>query len=165
MPLYTGQNNAGSAAGRLDLAWVHEHIFAAGGSHIPAAWDQFSAQLGVTAIVHLSRPEPLEFHGSAPARMLWLDLEDEREVDLGMQALCAGFVHAAIESGENVLLHSTHGRHRTRWVYVSYLIWAGKQVRAALRMAEEKPWQAPYHTDTEKWSTFRTYLSELKSFG
>ena len=95
--------------------------------------------------------------------MLWLNLEDERDVDLGMQALCGGFVHAAIESGENVLLHSAHGRHRTRWIYVAYLIWAGKQVRAALRMAEEKPWQAPYHTDAEKWSSFRSYLRELQS--
>lgn len=165
MPLYTGQNYAGSPARRSDLAWVHEHIFAAGGAHIPAAWDEFSAQMGITAIVHLSHPDPLEFQGPAPGRLLWLDLEDEFEADVGMQALCGGFVHAAIEGGENVLLHSAHGRHRTRWVYVAYLIRAGKQVRAALRMAEQKPWQAPYHTDPEKWLRFQSYLRDQRSTG
>jgi hypothetical protein len=146
------------------LAWVHEHIFAGGGEHIPSTWDKFSSQMDIRAVVHLSNPAPMSFRGEPPPRFLWLDIEDEQNVDHRAQALCGEFVKDALLSGQNVLLHSAHGRHRTRWIYVAYLICAGRQVRSALRMAEEKPWQAPYHTDRAKWSDFKDFLRELPAF-
>jgi hypothetical protein len=146
------------------LAWVHEHIFAAGGEQIPSTWDKFSSHLDIQAVIHLSNPGPMSFRGPLPSRFLWLDIEDEQDADYRTQALCGKFVKDALASGENVLLHSTHGRHRTRWIYVAYLICTGRQVRSALRMAEEKPWQAPYHTDRAKWSDFKNFLRELPEF-
>jgi hypothetical protein len=144
------------------LAWVHEHIFAGGGDHIAATWKQFSTQLDIQAVVHLSYPEPLVFRGHLPEGFLWLDIEEEQQADHAARELCGRFVHESISSGYNVLLHSKHGRHRTRWIYVAYLIYAGKQVRAALTQAEEKPWQAPYHTDRGNWSDFKDYLKDLR---
>lgn len=144
------------------MAWVDERIFAGGGDHIPAAWTQFSSQMGIHTVVHLSHPTPLPFPGVPPTRFLWLDIEREEQADHDTRALCGQFVHTALTGGANVLLHSTHGRHRTRWIYVAYLIWAGRQVRAALRLAEEKPWQAPYHTDPAMWAEFKEYLAETQ---
>jgi hypothetical protein len=146
------------------LAWVHERIFAGGGANIPSTWVQFSSQMGIQTVIHLSSPTPATFHGSPPARFLWLDIEQEEEADHGVRALCGRFVLDALNRGGGVLLHSAHGRHRTRWVYVAYLIYAGRQVRAALKLAEQKPWQAPYHTDRKQWSDFKNYLSGLPPF-
>jgi len=140
------------------LAWVHERIFAGGGTHIPSTWERFSTQMGIQTVVHLSSPTPVAFRGSPPPRFLWLDIDQESEADHGTRALCGHFVLDALNNRESVLLHSAHGRHRTRWIYVAYLICAGKQVRAALTLAEEKPWQAPYHTDRAKWLDFKEYL-------
>lgn len=142
------------------MAWVHENIFAGGGAHIPSTWDEFSFQMGIRTVVHLARPEPISFRGRTPARFLWLDIEHEDDADLAARDLCGRFVMEAIANGENVLLHSAHGRHRTRWIYVAFLICSGKQVRAALRLAEEKPWQAPYHTDRATWTEFKNYFRE-----
>lgn len=140
------------------MAWVHERIFAGGGDHIPATWDQFSREMSIQTVIHLSRPKPMVFKGHLPARYLWLDVEQEDELELPTRELCGRFVLEALEARGNVLLHSRHGRHRTRWIYVAYLICAGRQVRAALRLAEEKPWQAPYHTDREAWRQFQHFL-------
>lgn len=142
------------------MAWVHEHIFAGGGDHIPATWEHFSRQIGIQAVVHLSSAEPMSFQGGWPASFLWLDIEEEHEAGFAARALCGRFVQSALAGGENVLLHSGHGRHRTRWIYVSYLICSGRQLRSALRLAEEKPWQAPYHTDHQAWVEFQNYLRE-----
>jgi hypothetical protein len=161
MPLYTHKNSlAGMTLGGPVVAWVHEKIFAGGGAHIPSTWDEFSSQMGIRAVVHLARPGPILFQGGTTAGFLWLDIEHESDADLPTRHLCGRFIQEAISKGQNVLLHSAHGRHRTRWLYVAYLICSGKQVRAALTLAEEKPWQAPYHTDRAAWTEFKNYLRE-----
>jgi hypothetical protein len=141
------------------LAWVHEHIFASGGEQIPSTWVQFSTQLGIGAVIHLSHPEPMAFYGPVPERFLWLNIEEEQQAGHTARELCGRFVQESISLGQNVLMHSSHGRHRTRWIFVAYLICTGKQVRAALTRAEEKPWQGPYHTDRAGWSEFKEFLS------
>lgn len=144
------------------MAWVHERIFAAGGDHIPDTWDQFSRQMNIQVVIHLSKPKPMAFQGRWPARFLWLDVEQETETAFPARAVCGQFVHEAIADKQNVLLHSRHGRHRTRWIYVAYQLYVGRQLRAALRLAEHKPWQAPYHTDRERWAEFKNYLREMR---
>jgi hypothetical protein len=117
--------------------------------------------MDIQAVIHLASPEPVAFQGLPPDRFLWLDIEEEQQADHDARALCGYFVLDALNNGGSVLLHSAHGLHRTRWIYVAFLICAGRQVRAALTLAEEKPWQAPYHTNRQQWSNFKKYLSEL----
>ena len=140
------------------MTWVHDRIFAAGGSHIPATWEQFSGQTRVTAVVHLNPVEPQRFVGPSPEAFLWLALEDESEADLESRWLAGHFVQLQLAKGRSVLLHSGEGRHRTRWVFVAYLLLEGKSWRAALRQAEQTPWLAPYHTDHERWRSFVSWL-------
>jgi hypothetical protein len=162
MTLYTDRKLADLCEQwRPFVAWVHEQIFAAGGGHIPATWDQFSHQMNIKTVIHLSKSTPMDFNGGWPDRFLWLAIEGEKDSDSAARELCGRFVQDAVAQGQNVLLHSSHGRHRTRWIYVAFLLCSGRQLRAALRLAEEKPWQAPYHTDRESWETFKHYLREL----
>lgn len=142
------------------MAWVHERIFAGGGELIPATWDQFSREMNIQAVIHLSKPAPMSFIGRLPNRFLWLDVDKETETDFQARALCGRFVHEALLDGHGVLIHSAHGRHRTRWIYVSYQLYIGRQLRAALRLSEEKPWQAPYHTSRSQWAEFEAFLRD-----
>ncbi|NIS82505.1 MAG: hypothetical protein GTO14_20380 [Anaerolineales bacterium] len=133
---------------------MHEKIFAAGGEHIPATWGEFACQTGVSAILHLNALQPSKFLGPPPEMFLWLDVVDESHAGLDERHLVARFLRECLIAGHSVLLHSGAGRHRTRWVFVSYWIAEGRSVRAALRMAAERPWLAPYHTEEESWRAF-----------
>lgn len=144
------------------MTWVHERIFAAGGSHIPHTWAEFSDQTGVNAIVHLNPSAPLDFSGSPPEAFLWLSMQEETEADLSCRWLAGHFVQRQLREGRSVLLHCRAGRHRTRWVFVAYLLLQGKSWRAALRQAEQRPWLAPYHTDPAVWRAFADWL-EVKA--
>ncbi len=66
----------------------------------------------------------------------------------------AGSSPIACGPGSKVLLHSSLGRHRTRWVYVAWAIVDGRSAQAALRQAGAKPWLSPYHTSPELWDAF-----------
>lgn len=140
------------------MTWVHERIFAAGGSHIPRTWAEFSDQTRVTAIVHMNLHRPLTFSGPPPEAFLWLSIEEEGEADLRSRWLAGRFVQRQLREGRSVLLHCRAGRHRTRWVFVAYLLLQGKSWRAALRQAEQRPWLAPYHTDSSVWRAFADWL-------
>lgn len=136
------------------MAWVDDQIYAAGGEHIPSTWNAFARQTGVTAVLHLAPNRALRFHGSPPQVFLWLDVADETEVDIDERRLAACFLLDCLAEGRRVLLHSSLGRHRTRWAYVAYCISAGRSVGVALRQAAERPWLSPYHTDTAAWEEF-----------
>ena len=137
------------------MTWVEERIFAAGGGHIPADWAGFADSTGVSAILHLSAEGPQAFLGPPPRRFLWLLVEDEKEAELDDRWLVAEFIQTSLEAGERVLLHSAKGRHRTRWAYVAYGLYAGRKLSRVLREAAEKPWLAPYHTDRGMWTAFQ----------
>ncbi len=136
------------------MTWVHDRIFAAGGGHIPETWASFADQTGVTAVLHLSPVRPARFLGPAPEAFLWLDVADEFQVDLEERNLAARFVHDCLGAGRRLLIHSSLGRQRTRWVYVAYAISVGGSVRATLRQVEERPWLSPYLTDTVVWQVY-----------
>jgi len=136
------------------MTWIHDQIYAAGGKHIPATWDDFMDQTGVTAILHLRPESPETFSGSVPEQFIWMDVADESQAGLKQRLLAANFLHTSVSTGLRVLLHSSLGLHRTRWAYVAYSIMAGRSVKSTLRMAAEPPWLAPYHTDREVWDTF-----------
>ena len=109
-------------------------------------------------MVHLNPRAPQQFVGPSPEAFLWLDVEDESEADLESRWLAGRFVRQQLTRGRSVLLHSGEGRHRTRWVFVAFLLLEGKSWRAALRQAEETPWLAPYRTDHESWRSFVDWL-------
>lgn len=138
----------------LDMTWVHEKIFAAGGSHIPETWRAFADQTGIRAVLHLSSDRPALFRGPSPRAFLWLDIEDEIHAGLPQRQLAGRFIMMNLEHGELVLLHSSSGRHRTRWAFVAYSILSGASVNTALRRAAEQPWLSPYHTDRKTWEAF-----------
>jgi len=133
------------------LSWVHDRIFAAGGFEIPKTWAAFQDQTGIDAVVHLSPGAPTHFAGPAPAAFLWLDIGDENAADLDVRRLAGGFVLDCLQDGRTVLLHSRLSRHRTRWVFVSFLLCSGTSLPRALREAEERPWLSPYPTDESRW--------------
>lgn len=133
------------------MSWVHDRIFAAGGFQIPKTWGEFHDQTGVDAVVHLSPGTPMAFAGPAPAACLWLDINDENDADLGARRLAGDFVLDCLQEGRTVLLHSRLSRHRTRWVFVAFLLCSGVGLARALRQAEERPWLSPYHTDQARW--------------
>jgi len=137
------------------MSWVSEQIFAAGGSVIPRDWQQFQTQTGIAAVVHLNAGAALEFRGPQPQRFLWLDVDDEEHADEARRFAAGSFVLQAVQDGERVLLHAAAGRHRTRWIYVAYLILSGCKALTAVRMAEQRPWLAPYRTDLQQWEHFR----------
>lgn len=140
------------------MTWVHDRIFAAGGSHIPATWEQFSSQTRVSAVVHLNPDAAQRFAGPPPEAFLWLAVDSESDADLESRRLAGRFVQQQLAQGRNVLLHCGAGRHRTRWVFVAYLLLEGSSWRAALRQAEQTPWLAPYHTDRALWRSFVDWL-------
>ena len=137
-----------------NVTWVEEAIFAAGGDHVPATWGDFAAQTGVSGVVHLRPGSPAGFAGPLPARFLWLSVQDETDAAAEDRLLAGAFVLACLSEGRRVLLHSSLGRHRTRWVYVAYRILAGSSPEAALRRAARRPWMDPYATDESAWKAF-----------
>ena len=136
------------------MTWVDDQIYAAGGEHIPSTWDAFARQTGVTAVLHLAPDQAIRFHGPPPQVFLWLNVADETEVDIDERRLAACFLSDCLAEGRRVLLHSSLGRHRTRWAYVAYCISTGRSVRGALRQAAERPWLSPYYTNTVAWEEF-----------
>ncbi len=142
------------------MTWVHERIFAAGGSHIPATWDAFADQTGISAILHLAPDRPQAFQTHPPASFLWLDLADESLAGDSERLLAGRFIQHALDQGQLVLIHSSLGRHRTRWTYVAYRLLSGRPLDKVLRQAAEPPWLAPYHTDRTAWERFHASLKE-----
>ena len=136
------------------MTWVHDQIYAAGGTHIPMTWADFADQTGVSAILHINPNEPDRFRGPAADQFLWMDVADESQAGLDERRQAAIFLDSCVTGGFRILLHSSLGFHRTRWAYVAYTICAGRSVRAALRSAAEPPWLAPYSTDHEMWNEF-----------
>ncbi|TFH38103.1 MAG: hypothetical protein E4G99_00465 [Anaerolineales bacterium] len=144
------------------MTWVADGIFAAGGEHIPGTWAAFSQQTGIRAILHLSSGQPQQFCGPAPERFLWLDIEDESEADLEARRLVGEYILSCRAAGHAVLLHSAQGRHRVRWAFVAHQLCSGRKLKPVLRQAAEKPWLAPYHTDSEQWQAFYQYVQMPK---
>jgi hypothetical protein len=136
------------------MTWVQEGIYAAGGDHVPSTWAEFSDQTGVRAVFHLCPGRPAIFRGPPPECFLWLAIEDEEQAAAAERLLAGRFIAECRAQGLRVLLHSSLGRHRTRWAYVSYEIIAGSRLRSALRRAAARPWLAPYHTDEAAWQAF-----------
>ncbi len=136
------------------MTWVHDRIFAAGGEHIPNTWREFSEQTGVTAVLHMRPDRPAIFLGPPPEFFLWLDLEHEDQVGLAERQMAGSYLDQMLVQGCRVLIHSSLGRHRTRWAFVAYCIHAGQSARAALRRAAERPWLSPYHTDEDAWQAY-----------
>jgi hypothetical protein len=140
------------------LAWVHDQIFAAGGSHIPATWQSFRRQQGISAVLSLSEEQPVPFLGPPAERYLWMAIADEAQADMASRRLAGEFLKDCVAAGHRVLLHSSRSRHRTRWAYVAFLLCSGKSVAAAVRAGAERPWLAPYETDRERWQQLREHL-------
>jgi hypothetical protein len=140
------------------LTWVDDHIYAAGGSHVPNTWAEFADQTGVVAILNLAPQNPTRFHGPPPETFLWLAVEDEAQAGIQARLLAGRFLYECVQTGRNVLLHSALGRHRTRWAFVAYRIYAGRSVQATLRKAASRPWLAPYHTDETVWNAYAAML-------
>lgn len=136
------------------MTWVEERIYAGGGEHIPATWASFADQTGITAVLHLRPGEPEVFRGGAPSAFLWLNIEDESQAGLEERWMAGQFIAWCLEQGQKVLLHSSLGRHRTRWAFVAYRLCSGRPLRAALREAAERPWLNPYPTDRSTWEAF-----------
>ncbi|GEM_PF-806456 len=145
------------------MTWVDDHVYAAGGSHIPATWDDFAGQTGIRVVLHLRPQAPEPFRGPTPQAWLWLDVADEVQAGPELRLQAGQFVWQWVAAGEPVLLHSSLGRHRVRWAYVAYRICSGRSVQAALRSAEQRPWQAPYHTDRQAWEAFAEQLTLIGS--
>lgn len=136
------------------MTWVHDHIYAAGGEHIPTTWWEFAEQTGVSAVLHMCPDRPAVFIGPPPEVFLWLDLDRETQVGLAERKLAGCFLAEMLLQDRRVLLHSSLGRHRTRWAFVAYCIHSGQSARAALRRAGDRPWLSPYNTDEDAWRAF-----------
>lgn len=136
------------------MTWVHDQIFAAGGEHIPSTWREFVDQTGVSAVLHMRPDRPAVFHGPPPEIFLWLNLDREAQAGLAERQLAGCFLEEMLLQGRRVLLHSSMGRHRTRWAFVAYCILSGQTARAALRRAGDRPWLSPYTTDEDAWQAF-----------
>jgi hypothetical protein len=143
------------------VTWVHEQIYAAGGDHIPTTWVSFADQTGVTAVLHLAQDRPSQFRGELPKSFLWMDIDEEKRADLNARHLAGNFLLHCVKDHQRILLHSSSGRHRTRWAYVAYCICAGMSVRKAIRLASNRPWLSPYYTDIGLWETFAGMLKVL----
>lgn len=142
------------------MTWVHNQIYAAGGGHIPRTWNDFAGQTGVTAVLHLRPTRPAAFCGQPPLAFLWLNVAEEGSADLETRWLAGQFLLSCVRLGQRVLLHSSIGRHRTRWAFVAYGICAGRSVQAALRSAAKRPWLSPYPTDEALWLSFADMVRE-----
>lgn len=136
------------------MTWVSDRIFAAGGTHIPRHWAEFLGQFGSTSVLHLNPGLPMQFFGRPPGKFLWLPLDHEEQADLDARRLAAVFICEVLAGGGQVLLHSGAGRHRTRWAFVAHLIWTGRSVDQATRLAAGSPWLAPYETELGTWERF-----------
>lgn len=136
------------------MTWVHDRIYAGGGGHIPDDWEAFAEQTGISAVVHLAPGRPEAFRGRPPRAFLWLPISDERDAGPEDRWLVGRFIDDCLEAGHKVLLHSSLGRHRARWAFVAYRIYAGRTAPAALREAAERPWLTPYLTDAAGWEAF-----------
>lgn len=145
------------------LTWVHDRIFAAGGDHIPRTWRSFADQTGIDAVLHMRPEHPAAFLGPPPAVFLWLDVEDESQVEMQERWLTGRFLETMLSQGRRVLLHSSLGRHRTRWVFVAFGIYSGRSVRAVLRQAAERPWLSPYHTDEAACQDFAEFVRNRRA--
>ena len=121
---------------------------------MPASWADFAGQTGITGIVHLRPGTPAVFRGPSAERFLWLSVADEDEATESDRLLAGTFVARCLAEGRKVLLHSSLGRHRTRWVFVAHRILNGASAQAALRRAERRPWLSPYATDVSAWEAF-----------
>ncbi len=111
-------------------------------------------QTGISAILHFKPDSPQRFAGPVPEQFLWMDVTDEMQVGIQQRLLAAAFLYTCVAQKMRILMHSSLGLHRTRWAYVAYLIYTGRSVNLALRMAAEPPWLAPYHTDRTAWEEF-----------
>ncbi|MBM3122535.1 MAG: dual specificity protein phosphatase family protein [Chloroflexi bacterium] len=136
------------------MTWVEDRIYAAGGEHIPRTWAEFAHQTGIAAVLHLRPGAPTSFQGPPPEAYLWLGLEDETEAGPAERWLAAAFVRDSLGAGHKVLIHSSLGRHRTRWIFVAWAIVDGRSIQAALRQAAARPWLSPYPTQPEAWEAF-----------
>jgi hypothetical protein len=133
------------------LTWVDDGIFAGGGEHLPESWEDFARQTGIRAVLHLRPGKPAAFRGAPIERFLWMTVADEHEAGLPERLLAGAFIEGCLRDGSKVLLHSSLGRHRTRWAYVSYRILSGAEAQAAVRRAARPPWLSPYSTDMAAW--------------
>ena len=147
----------------MPMTWVDDHVYVAGCWYVPATWGDFAAQTGIHVVLHLCPQAPQPFQGPAPQGWLWLDIADETQAGAELRLQAGRFVLHWVTAGERVLLHSSLGLHRVRWAYVAYRICAGQSARAALRAAEQRPWQAPYHTDRQAWEVFAEQLTAIGS--
>jgi len=144
------------------MTWVQDGIFAAGGEALVQGWEDFAAQTGVTAVLHLRPSAPMPFLGRPPTAYLWLGLDDENEAGAEERWLVGSFIVACLAQGRRILLHASRGRHRTRWAYVAYRICAGSTPEAALHRAGEPPWMAPYHSDRHRWAEFAREVQQRR---
>lgn len=142
------------------MTWVHDQVFAAGGTHLPAHWASFAEQTQITAVLHLSAHSPQTFQGPCPASFLWLAIDHEDQASWDCRWLAGRFLQDELQRGGRALIHCSEGRHRTRWAFVSYLLLDGRSVRRALGLATEAPWLSPYRTDEANWNGFARWLRE-----
>lgn len=142
----------------MQLTWVHEQIYAGGGDHIPLDWEAFRDQTGISAILHLNPVEPLNFYGLPPRAYLWMNIDQEKEIDQHHRWEAGLFVQSCVSANLRILIHSGRGLHRVRWIYVAYLIISGSTVKGAMSEAEEKPWLSPFLTDLGEWQVFHQWV-------
>lgn len=140
------------------LTWVHKQIFAAGGEHIPKNWAAFRDQTGISAILHLSPDQPTIFKGPSPNAYLWMKVDREHQVNPNDRWTAGMFLQTCVAADQRVLIHSIKGRHRVRWIFVSYLIISGSSVKGAISEVEEKPWLSPYYTEIDSWQKFFQFV-------
>jgi hypothetical protein len=140
------------------MTWVHDQIYAGGGEYIPAHWDAFADQTGITGVLHLRPEAPAAFIGPEPHAFQWMPIEDETQAGKAQRMFAAQFIHRQVLLGERVLLHSSLGRHRVRWAFIAYEIYTGRSWRAAVRDAARKPWLSPYRTDEVSWQEFADWI-------
>jgi hypothetical protein len=88
-----------------------------------------------------------------------MKVNKESEAGLEERILAARFVHDNVHDGRAVLLHSSQGRHRTRWAYVAYCLYSGRKLKPVLREVAERPWLSPYNTDELAWEAFVALLN------
>ena len=147
------------------MTWVDDGIFAGGGEHLPESWEDFARQTGIRAVLHLRPGTPAAFRGLPAERFLWMTVADEREASVPERLLAGAFVETCLRDGYKVLLHSSLGRHRTRWAYVAYRILGGAEAQAAVRRAERPPWLGPYATDMAAWEAYAVVVGSRRRFG
>lgn len=139
------------------VTWVDERIFAGGGAYIARNWLQFRADSGVEAVLELADEAQIDFQNNRPQRYLWMPISHEDEAGSVERVQAARFIAETVYSGKIILLYAVR-RHRARWAFVSFLIYRGMKVPAAIRKAEEAPWLAPYKTDLPAWEAYFHYL-------